>query len=163
MRISKSAQIHRTNLPYCHPLAGDFPPSKVARFVVEKYPPGERCHRLVVDAGCGEGRDTASLLEKGFRVVALDASERNLEVVHKHPAVSKAADRFRSHIVDLVGERMPVMDGMADVVLDVWVLGSVDPPTWWTWTRIQTWLPSSNARLCWSMLDKRTRAHLDLK
>jgi len=94
--------------------------------VVENYSERERRRRTVVDAGCGEGRDTIFLLEKGFRVFALDASPRNISIVLQNPVVAKAPpEMFRSYVVDLVAEKVPIKDATADAVLDVWVLGSV--------------------------------------
>lgn len=123
--MSRSAEAHKRGLPFCHPLAGDLQSSKAAQFVADTYPARERRHRLVVDAGCGQGRNTTFLLENGFRVVGLDISPRNLDVVRESPAAAKAAKMFVSHIVDLAGERIPVDDATVDAVLDVWVLGSV--------------------------------------
>ena len=93
--------------------------------MADTYPMRKHRHRLVVDAGCGEGRNTAFLLEKGFRVVGLDISQRNLDLVRESPTVAKAAGMFASHVVDLAEERIPVEDAAVDAVLDVWVLGPV--------------------------------------
>jgi len=123
--VSKSADVHERGLPYCHPLADDLAPSKAAQFVADAYRAVERRDRVVVDAGCGEGRDATFLLDKGFRVVGLDISHRNLEIVRRSPAVARAPGRFVSHVVDLAEERIPLDDTAVDAVLDVWVLGSV--------------------------------------
>ncbi len=123
--MSKSAEIHKQSLPYCHPVGRNLPPSKAARFIADLWPQQQRSQRRVVDAGCGEGRDSLLLLQAGLCVVALDASPRNLQAVSQK--VSEAqfpSDRFTCHVVDLV-EGIPLEDATADAVLDVWVLGSV--------------------------------------
>lgn len=52
-------------------------------FAAEGVPPEEGERPLAVDLGCGEGRDTAELLRRGWRVVAIDG----------HP---EAFDRMRA-------------------------------------------------------------------
>lgn len=126
--MSKSAEIYKEDLPYNHPFARDYPPSKAARSVAEAFPKREHGQRIIVDAGCGEGRNTLSLLDEGFHVVAIDASERNLGIVSQKVAEARiAADMFAHHVADLVGD-IPIESATADVVLDVWVLGSVILP-----------------------------------
>ncbi len=39
---------------------------------------------LILDAGCGSGRDTRAFIQKGFRVVAFDGSPRMAELATKH-------------------------------------------------------------------------------
>src|SRR5450755_3222803 len=39
---------------------------------------------LILDAGCGSGRDTKAFIEKGFRVVAFDSSARVAELAAGH-------------------------------------------------------------------------------
>jgi SAM-dependent methyltransferase len=46
--------------------------SALERFGAEGIPPVEGERPLAVDLGCGEGRDTAELLRRGWRVVAID-------------------------------------------------------------------------------------------
>jgi len=80
---------------------------------------------MVVDAGCGEGRDTLFLLSEGYRVVALDVCQRNLEVVRqKTKRAGMFSDTFACCVADLA-EAIPLESHAVDVVLDVWVLGSV--------------------------------------
>ena len=123
--MSKSAEVHRFGLPYNHPMVGSLPASKAAEYVAQTCKARERRQRLVVDAGCGAGRNTVFLLEKGFRVVALDVSERNLGTVRRMAGAARAVGKLKTHALDLVEDRIPVEDGKAYAVLDVWVLGSV--------------------------------------
>lgn len=123
--MSRSAETHQQSFPYCHPLVRNLPPSKAARFIAEVWPQQQRSQRTVVDAGCGEGRDTLLLLQAGLCVVALDASPSNLQTVSQKVSEAQLPpDRLTCHVVDLV-EGMPLEDATADAVLDVWVLGSV--------------------------------------
>ncbi len=39
---------------------------------------------LVLDAGCGSGRDTKEFLSRGYRVVAFDASPEIANLAHQH-------------------------------------------------------------------------------
>lgn len=43
---------------------------------------------LVVDAGCGSGRDTATFLNRGFRCYSYDASEQLSELAQQHVGTS---------------------------------------------------------------------------
>lgn len=54
-------------------------PSTMARRILEFVRPSEDFHPLLLDIGCGEGRDAVRFARLGFRVVGLDASERGLE------------------------------------------------------------------------------------
>jgi len=47
----------------------------LARFEREGVPAPDGVPPLAVDLGCGEGRDTAELLRRGWRVVAIDGHE----------------------------------------------------------------------------------------
>lgn len=126
--MSRSAEIHKQSLPYSHPLVRNLPPSKAARFIAEVWPQQQRSQRTVVDAGCGEGRDSLLLLQAGLCVVALDASPCNLQTVSQKVSEAQLPpDRLTCHAVDLV-EGIPLEDATADAVLDVWVLGSVILP-----------------------------------
>jgi tellurite methyltransferase len=54
-------------------------PSTMARRILEFIQPTDDFHPLLLDIGCGEGRDAVHFARLGFRVVGLDASERGLE------------------------------------------------------------------------------------
>ena len=123
--MSKSAEIYRKNLPYYYPIVGDLPPSLAVRFLAGAFRKEDRARRTVVDAGCGEGRDTLFLLREGFRVIALDASEHNLRILCQKSLEAKIAPgRLECHIADLV-EKIPIGDSEVDALLDVWVLGPI--------------------------------------
>jgi len=123
--MSKSAEMHRNGLPYCHPACRPLAASKAARYVADAFL-GEENERTIVDAGCGEGRNAIYLVERGFRVIALDASARNLDILRRNPVLASAVpEMFESHVVDLVDEPLPIQERAVDVVLDVWFVGSV--------------------------------------
>ncbi|MEO0512970.1 MAG: class I SAM-dependent methyltransferase [Planctomycetota bacterium] len=48
-------------------------------------------HAFAIDLGCGEGRDTAELLRRGFRVLALDGHPQGIERVLARTAPDHAA------------------------------------------------------------------------
>jgi tellurite methyltransferase len=54
-------------------------PSTMALRMLEFIRPTEDFHPLLLDIGCGEGRDAVHFARLGFRVVGLDSSERGLE------------------------------------------------------------------------------------
>jgi superfamily II DNA or RNA helicase/SAM-dependent methyltransferase len=49
---------------------------------------------LILDAGCGSGRDTKAFTEKGFRVIAFDGSACMAELATKHAEQQVAVRRF---------------------------------------------------------------------
>jgi len=115
------------NLPFCHPLVEDLPPSKAVRFIAKSLPHGVK-RPMIIDAGCGEGRDTPFLLDNGFPVIALDISRQNLYKLSKKAKDAKiSSERLHCLNVDLVGS-IPIKDATIEAVSDVWVLGSVILP-----------------------------------
>jgi len=126
--MSKSAEIHKQNFPYCHPFVKEPQPSRAARFIAENWPKRERSERKIVDAGCGEGQDTLFLINEGFHVIAVDVSERNLGILSQKVTEAQIpSDLFVYYAADLV-EKIPIENATVDAVLDVWVLGSVILP-----------------------------------
>ncbi len=70
----------------------------------------------VLDAGCGPGAYTSELVKRGARVVAIDISERMLELANERlqPAVSSGQVQFQQ--VDLTQPLDLFPDGRFDVV-----------------------------------------------
>src|SRR5208282_5865231 len=71
---------------------------------------------MVLDAGCGYGRNLVHLLREGCEIFALDASVEGVEHVRKLAAIlapKLPAENFRVGAV----EAMPFADGFADVVI----------------------------------------------
>jgi tellurite methyltransferase len=94
--------------------------------------PGER-PRLAVDLGCGTGRDTAELLRRGWRVVAVDSKARALEGLRERTG---AADRPRLETLLLPFEeaRLP----QADLVNASFSLPFCPPPAFGAlWARVR--------------------------
>ena len=56
--------------------AGDDPRGTLRR-ALERLGPG--AGRLAVDLGCGSGRDTAEMLRRGWRVLAIDSEQQAIE------------------------------------------------------------------------------------
>lgn len=51
--------------------------------------------RRAIDLGCGEGRDTAELLRRGWSVVAIDGSREGLDRVEKRVRAGAMKERYR--------------------------------------------------------------------
>lgn len=65
--------------------------------------------RFAVDVGCGDGRDTAELLRRGWRVLALDASEEGLaRLRRRHDLVH--ADRLEARVAAFESMDLPSCD-----------------------------------------------------
>lgn len=60
-----------------------------ADFLEER--PAPNGARFAVDLGCGEGRDTAELLRRGWRVLAIDGQPLAIELLRKRVAASEVA------------------------------------------------------------------------
>lgn len=122
--MSKSAEVFSKQLPYVHRLTGELPPSKAARYLTEHLPRQDRPELTIVDSGCGEGRNSLFLVKEGFQIVALDASEKNLDVIRRKATEAQlAGDRLRCIVADAV-EEIPVADASCVSVLDVFTLGA---------------------------------------
>lgn len=51
---------------------------------------GNSHHQVAVDCGCGTGRDTLYLLEKGYQVYAFDKDLQSLEKLAQHPLATSS-------------------------------------------------------------------------
>jgi SAM-dependent methyltransferase len=71
---------------------------------------------IVLDAGCGYGRNLVHLLREGCEVFALDADAEGVEHVRKLSASLETGLPAENFQVGAI-ERMPFPDGFADVVL----------------------------------------------
>ncbi|MBX3385108.1 MAG: class I SAM-dependent methyltransferase [Phycisphaeraceae bacterium] len=61
---------------------------------------------LAVDLGCGEGRDTAELLARGWRVLAIDGHPMAVELVNSRPNLANR-ERLRVRLAPFEGLRLP--------------------------------------------------------
>lgn len=62
--------------------AKSYPPRDTllrALLAFDAQPAVSRDDRLAVDLGCGDGRDTVEMLRRGWRVIAIDASQAGLD------------------------------------------------------------------------------------
>lgn len=69
----------------------------------------------VLDAGCGVGRFTGALLERGLRVDGLDASASALKAAARHALAAGVSGRLSLRLGDV--RRMPYEDAAFDAVL----------------------------------------------
>jgi len=60
---------------------------------------------LILDAGCGSGRDFKAFLSRGFQVLAFDASRELAELASRHLDQPVAVKAF-SNIAETAGERV---------------------------------------------------------
>ena len=57
-------------------------------FDAEGVPGGSGPRPLAVDLGCGEGRDSAEMLARGWRVLAIDGNEMALDLLRHRPNIT---------------------------------------------------------------------------
>ena len=74
--------------------------------------------KLVVDAGCGTGRWTHILAERGARVIGLDLCSAMLSQAAAKPGL-------RGRLVMADAARLPIVSGIADITLSSFVIGYV--------------------------------------
>ena len=86
--------------------AGDAPRETLLQALAaseaEGKPPG-----LAVDLGCGTGRDTLELLRRGWRVVAIDAEPRAIELLRDQPDLAGHDDRLETVVARLAEAEWP--------------------------------------------------------
>ncbi len=76
---------------------------------------------IVLDLGCGEGRDTLSLLQRGLTVIAVDQSTTGLQkLVSRLETMPKISARLHTVEVDLLDWNWPV--NVFDIVVGVTIL-----------------------------------------
>jgi SAM-dependent methyltransferase len=76
--------------------------------------------RIVLDAGCGNGRNAVYLATKGCDVVAVDFSPAALATVNAESNLLGMSDRVSIEKVDLL-DTLPFGDGKFDLCLDSYV------------------------------------------
>jgi len=97
-------------------------PSTMARRILEFIRPTEDFHPLLLDIGCGEGRDAVHFARLGFRVVGLDSSLRGLEKTRQ------LAAEFGVHVQTLHADiKAWEPDGSYDVLFSTGALQYLPP------------------------------------
>jgi SAM-dependent methyltransferase len=80
----------------------------LARFESDGAKPG-----FAIDFGCGEGRDSAELLRRGWRVLAIDGNESAFEYMKRRtnfPRVARDPARFETRLVRMEDADLPPCD-----------------------------------------------------
>lgn len=78
----------------------------LASFDAEPPPP---VGRLAIDLGCGDGRDTAELLRRGWRVIATDGSAEGIErLLRRNDLVGR--EHLRTRVSDFANVEIPPCD-----------------------------------------------------
>ncbi len=80
----------------------------LARFEAQGAPPG-----FAVDFGCGEGRDSAELLRRGWRVLAIDGHESAFEYLNKRtdfPRAAREPGRFETLTARMEDAKWPACE-----------------------------------------------------
>ena len=81
----------------------------IRKFFFNKY--NENLHgNIAVDLGCGAGNDTAFLLEKGFKVIAIDQEEQVREII-------KNRNLNKENLELIIGDFSKIEIPMADLLL----------------------------------------------
>lgn len=104
------------------------PPSRAAHYVVEIFHSLNRGECAIVDAGCGEGRDTLFLLKRGSHVLAIDVCDRNLRMLSRMAEAKGIVQKLLDRVMADIVQGIPIEDSSVDAILDVWLLGSVILP-----------------------------------
>lgn len=72
------------------------PPRATTQKAIDRFENGAS---LAIDLGCGSGRDCQLLLESGWRVLAIDASEDGLDRLRNRPVCAQALEDGRLETV----------------------------------------------------------------
>jgi len=92
------------------PKLGDVPPSACAKQAEEIF--SQHNNQLILDVGCGTGRDTRYLAEGGARVIGLDAARSGLSLAQKRTAITQ----FQVLWVESDSRLLPFSDASFDGV-----------------------------------------------
>jgi len=88
----------------------DIPPSLCAKKAARKF--AERDCQLVLDLGCGTGRDSLLLAQSGMQVIGLDAARSGLQLAQGRAAAESAYIVW----VESDSRALPFADGLFDGV-----------------------------------------------
>jgi tellurite methyltransferase len=64
----------------------------------ERESEGRRAEPFAVDLGCGSGRDTAELLKRGWRVLAIDSEPAGIDRLVQHVADDGDTARLQTRV-----------------------------------------------------------------
>ena len=66
------------------------PPRETLRFALNRFKlePGRKASRRAVDLGCGDGRDTMEILQRGWQAIAIDGSPDAIERLVRRPGIN---------------------------------------------------------------------------
>src|SRR6266496_616460 len=74
-------------------------PRETLLYALQLFDREEIRDRFAVDLGCGTGQDTAELLRRGWRVLAIDGQAEAIERLHERPDLpATAAERLQTKI-----------------------------------------------------------------
>src|SRR5690606_17548951 len=68
---------------------------------------------FAIDLGCGEGRDSAELLRRGWRVLAIDGHESAFEFLRRRtdfPRAAREPGRFETRVAPMEDADLPPCD-----------------------------------------------------
>lgn len=95
----------------------DWVPSPPLPSAIASEPPG-----VALDLACGAGRHALYLAERGWRVVAVDASVEGIALLAREAARRDVAARIDARVVDLTEPREVLAPGGFDLVCDFYYL-----------------------------------------
>lgn len=75
--------------------------------------------KLAIDIGCGDGRFTELLLDRGYNVIALDAHIQPLFDLAQYAEKNGLTDRLM--VIHCSADSLPIPDGLVDVALAIGV------------------------------------------
>ena len=76
----------------------------------ERESEGRRAEPFAVDLGCGSGRDTAELLKRGWRVLAIDSEPAGIDRLVQHVADDGDTARLQTRVARFEDASWPVAD-----------------------------------------------------
>ncbi len=86
-------------------------PREALLYALQRFDQEEVCDPFAVDLGCGTGQDTAELLRRGWKVLAIDGQAAAIERLHERPDLpGTAAERLQTQISTFEQAEWPEAD-----------------------------------------------------
>ncbi len=85
------SSLHREWTDYYQAVQGR-PPRETLLFALDRFDgePGDNASRFAIDLGCGDGRDTVEILNRGWQVLAIDGEAKALDRLIQRPDINRA-------------------------------------------------------------------------
>jgi tellurite methyltransferase len=134
-----------TNWTRYYDAAGE-QPRETLLFALERFEAEARAagrELFAVDLGCGSGRDTAELLRRGWRVLAIDAEAEAIERLLARSDLGSAAGRLETQVARFEDAAWPEADLINSSCARTLTCSRLSA------LRALAWLPRSGASPAW--------------